>query len=243
MNKPHLLLLPGLLCDYRLWRHQAEELAEIAHITHADLTQSDSVAELASQVLAQAPEQTFALVGHSLGGDVALEIMRRAPHRVFALALMDTSAHADSTLDAQARLELMRQAECDFPAVVTALLPRLLHPGHLQNKALVHEVMVMAEHLGSVTFIRQQRALLGRMDSRASLGQIACPTLLLCGLQDLIAPPALHLEMQQSIEGAQLAQIEESGHLTPMEQPHRVTSNLKDWLGTLQRPSPQMLRE
>lgn len=241
MNKPHLLLLPGLLCDSQLWRHQVAELAGIAHITHADLTQSDSIAGLASQVLAQAPEQSFALVGFSLGGYVALEIMRQAPHRVFALALLDTSAHADSAEDSQARLELISQAERDYPAVVAALLPGLLHPSHLQDRSLVHEITVMAERLGAATFMRQQRAMLGRLDSRASLGQIACPTLLLCGLQDLVTPPAVHMEMQQSIEGAQLAQIDESGHLTPLEQPQRVTSNLKDWLGTLQRPSSQAL--
>ncbi|MEO4045910.1 alpha/beta fold hydrolase [Pseudomonas sp. CAU 1711] len=241
MNTPHLLFLPGLLCDGRLWRHQVEALAGRAHITHADLTKSDSIAELASQVLAQAPEQSFALAGFSLGGYVALEIMRQAPHRVFALALLDTSAHADSAEDKQARLELISQAGHDFPSVVAALPFGLLHPRHLQDRALVNEVMAMAEHLGAAVFIRQQRAMLGRLDSRASLGKIACPTLLLCGLQDLVTPPALHVEMQASIEGAQLAQIEESGHLTPMEQPQRVSSNLKHWLQALHRPLPRKL--
>lgn len=237
MNKPHLLLLPGLLCDARLWRHQVAALAGLAHVRVADLTQSDSIAALADDVLAQAPERHFALAGFSLGGYVALEVMRQAPQRVLALALLDTSARADSDETRQGRLTLMSRAGHDFPGVIAALLPRLLHPGHLQDAALVRLVTAMAESLGPEVFARQQRAMLGRIDSRASR-RIACPTLLLCGLEDVLTPPALHVEMQSAIVGAQLAQIEDSGHLTPLEQPQRVSSNLEQWLAELQRPPP-----
>lgn len=91
MNRPHLLLLPGLLCDARLWQHQVKALSELAHVTVADLTRADSIAGLADDVLRQAPESCFVLVGFSLDGYVALEIMRQAPRRVAALALLDTS--------------------------------------------------------------------------------------------------------------------------------------------------------
>jgi pimeloyl-ACP methyl ester carboxylesterase len=96
MHKPHLLLLAGTLCDARLWQQQAAALAELAHVTVADLSQAESITELATKVLDQAPDENFALAGLSLGGYVALEIMRQAPQRVLALALLDTSAQADS---------------------------------------------------------------------------------------------------------------------------------------------------
>ncbi|MNN74357.1 putative aminoacrylate hydrolase RutD [compost metagenome] len=102
-------------------------------------------------------------------------------------------------------------------------------------------VTAMALGLGPEVFRRQQLAMLGRIDSRASLGQIACPTLLLCGLEDELTPPSVHLEMQASIVGAQLAQIEDSGHLTPLEQPQRVSSNLERWLAALWHPLPRAI--
>ncbi|MBD9425065.1 alpha/beta fold hydrolase [Pseudomonas sp. PDM15] len=238
MNKPHLLLLPGLLCDARLWQHQVAALADVAHVAVVDLSQADSMEELAQDALAQVQGQSFVLAGFSLGGYVALEIMRQAPQRVLALALLDTSAHADDSESKRARVKAMCQAEQDFSAFVASLPPRLLHPLHQQDAALVQVVTAMAESLGPEVFIRQQLAMLGRMDSRASLGQIVCPTLLLCGLEDAITPPALHVEMQSAIVGAQLAQIEEAGHLTPLEQPQRVSSNLESWLKALQHPLP-----
>jgi pimeloyl-ACP methyl ester carboxylesterase len=239
MNKPYLLLLPGLLCDARLWQHQVAALAGVAHVAVADLSQADSIEELAQDALAQAQGQSFALVGFSLGGYVALEIMRQAPQRVLALALLDTSAHADSSESKRERLRGICQAEQDFSALVASLPARLLHPRHQQNAALVQVITAMAESLGPEVFIRQQLAMLGRMDSRASLGQILCPTLLLCGLEDAVTPPALHMEMQSAIVGAQLAQIEDAGHLTPLEQPQRVSSNLESWLKALQHPLPR----
>lgn len=240
MNRPHLLLLPGLLCDARLWQHQVKALSELAHVTVADLTRADSIAGLADDVLRQAPESCFVLVGFSLGGYVALEIMRQAPRRVAALALLDTSARADGSESREDRLRLMSQAEQDFPGVIDSLLPRMLHPRHRQDAELLQLMTSMAYSLGAEVFRRQQLAMLGRVDSRASLGQIACPTLLLCGLEDEITPPAVHLEMQASIVGAQLAQIEDAGHLTPLEQPQRVSSNLEHWLTGLQRPQPRV---
>lgn len=243
MNKPYLLLLPGLLCDARLWQHQVAALAGVAHVAVADLSQADSIEELAQDALAQAKGQSFALAGFSLGGYVALEIMRQAPQRVLALALLDTSARADSSESKRERLRAICLAEQDFSEFVASLPPKLLHPNHQQDAALVQVITDMAESLGPEVLIRQQLAMLGRVDSRASLGQILCPTLLLCGLEDIVTPPALHVEMQSAIVGAQLAQIEEAGHLTPLEQPQRVSSNLENWLRALRCPRPTAIAD
>lgn len=234
MHKPHLLLLPGMLSDARLWQHQAAALAELAHITVADLSHADSITELATKVLDQAPDENFALAGLSLGGYVALEIMRQAPQRVLGLALLDTSAQADSAEAKQGRQALMDKAEHDFPAVISGLLPKLLHLRHLADADLVEMITAMANSLGQAAFMRQQRAMLGRIDSRPGLAQISCPTLILCGREDAITPLAVHQELAAAIAGAQLRVLDDCGHLSTLEQPERVDQALTLWLQRLQ---------
>lgn len=233
MHKPHLLLLPGLLSDARLWQHQASALAELAYVTVADLSQADSISELASKVLDQAPDEHFALAGLSLGGYVALEIMRQAPQRVLGLALLDTSAHADNDEAKQGRQALMAKAEHEFPAVIAGLLPKLLHPEHLADESLTEVVTAMANSLGQGAFMRQQRAMLGRIDSRPGLAQISCPTLVLCGREDAITPLAVHEELAAAISDAQLVVLDDCGHLSSLEQPEQVAQALELWLRRL----------
>src|SRR5690349_2876960 len=108
MSTPqHLVLLPGLLCDAALWRHQSEHLKDTCEIRVMDLTRDDSVAVMAERVLDEAP-RTFALAGLSMGGYVAQEIMRRAPERVERLALVDTNARADNEAQVKARRDLIK---------------------------------------------------------------------------------------------------------------------------------------
>jgi pimeloyl-ACP methyl ester carboxylesterase len=230
MEKVNLLLLPGLLNDASLFEQQVSVLADEAHIAVADLTRSDSIADLASDALSQAPGDEFALVGLSMGGYVAFEIMRRAPQRVRALALLDTTARPDSSEATAARETLMRLSESDFPAVIETLLPRLAHPTRANTPEVGGVIQSMAMGLGKDVFQRQQRAIIGRIDSRPALKQIDCPTLVLCGRDDLITPPDLHRELAAAIRGAKLAIIDECGHLSPLDQPARVTEALQRWL-------------
>lgn len=241
--RPHLLLLPGLLNDARLWQHQATALADQAHVMVADLSGADSIAELAASVLAQAPDERFALAGLSMGGYVALEILRQAPERVLALALLDTSAEADSAEATQARRNLMLLAESDFPAVIAGLLPKLLHPAHLWDRELVESIQAMASSLGPQVFMRQQQAIIGRIDSRPFLPQIACPTLVLCGHEDGITPVAMHEELAAAIPDARLVVVEECGHLSVLEQPRRVSRELRYWLSGLADPALELGNE
>lgn len=233
MTRPHLLLLPGLLCDARLWQYQAAALAASAHVSVADLGDEDSIAAMASAVLAEAPADEFALAGCSLGGYVALEILRQAPQRVLALALLDTSARPDTDENSEARLQSIRLATVDFPAVIEGLLPKLLHPAHLDDPSLLEVIRAMANSQGAQVCIDQQRAMIGRVDSRPDLYRIACPTLVLCGSDDAITPPEVHREMADAIAGAQLTIIENCGHLSPLEQPDAVSKELEHWLARL----------
>ena len=230
VKKTSLVLLPGLLCDRELWRRQIESLGDVASPWVADLTLDDSMAAMARRVLAAAPP-VFALAGLSMGGYCALEIMRQAPARVTRLALLDTGARADSPEQTARRRGLIELAEKgDFKGVTPRLLPLFLHPDRLKDAELTGRVTAMAHRVGKDAFLRQQKAIMGRIDSRPYLARIACPTLLLCGRQDQLTPPALLEEMAAPIPGALLEVIEDCGHLSTMERPDAVDAALRIWL-------------
>ena len=232
MASTELLLLPGLLNDERLWQDQVAGLAGRARATVADLTGADTMPALAAQALRQAPPGRFALAGLSMGGYVALEVMRQAPDRVAALALLDTSARPDTAEATAARRDMMRLAESDFPSVIDTLLPRLLHPSRLSDAPLVATIRRMAERVGRDAFLRQERAMIARIDSRPFLGEIRCPTLVLCGRQDVITTVQVHEELRDAVAGATLAVIDDCGHLSALERPQEVTDALVAWLVT-----------
>ena len=230
ITKPSLVLVPGLLCDAALWRGQTDDLADIAAPWVADMTRDDSVTRMAARALEAAPPR-FALAGLSMGGYVAQEIMRQAPERVERLALLDTSARPDSPEQTARRRGLIDLAEKgEFRGVTPRLLPVFLHPGRLDDRKLTDAVMAMAERVGKDAFLRQQRAIISRPDSRPSLAAIVCPTLVLCGRQDQLTPLDLHEEIAAGVRGAQLVVIEECGHLSTMERPWEVSVALRQWL-------------
>lgn len=228
--RQNLILVPGLLCDARLWAHQTRHLGECADITVADTVQDDSVAGMAERLLADAPDK-FALAGLSMGGYVALEVMRRAPQRVTKLALIDTSARADTDEQTSRRrglIELARKGR--FKGVTPRLLPLLIHADRMQDTDLTQTVMDMAAAVGQEAFVRQQTAILTRPDSRADLARVTVPSLIVVGRQDELTPPELAAEMAEGIAGARLAIVEECGHLATLERPQATTALMRDWL-------------
>lgn len=231
-DKTPLVLLPGLLCDAALWQHQAETLSDIAEVSVADLTKADQAGLAAQQVLASAPEE-FALAGLSMGGYIALEIMRQAPDRVLRLALLNTSARPDTQEKVKFRQELINLARIgQFKGVTRRLLPKLVHAERLADQALVQSIMDMAERVGRDGFLRQQRLLMNRPDSRHDLALIHCPTVVICGRQDGLTPLADSEEMTEKIPRAKLVVIEDCGHLSTMERPRAVSAVLRYWLQT-----------
>ncbi len=233
-----LILLPGLLCDAALWREQiAHFSARVQADTNrplpvqvADLTRDDSIAAMASRVLSWAPPE-FYLAGLSMGGYVALEILRQAPKRVTRLALLDTSARPDSPEQSERRrglVDLARRGR--FRGVTPRLLPLLLAKDRLDDAPLTSAVMAMAERVGAEAYLRQQTAILGRADSRPSLADIRCPTMVICGTEDALTPVAHSEEIAAAIPGAVLHLLPGAGHLTTMEQPSAVNQLLDQWL-------------
>ena len=235
MPAPHdplqdLILVPGLLCTPALYAPQLPALAKAARVTVADHTRHESMAEIARAVLAGAPAR-FALCGLSMGGYIALEMMRQAPQRVTRLALLDTSAKPDTPARSAARRAQVAQAGgAGLASIADALMPFLVHPRRLSDPVLVATITKMATDLGVTVFGRQQTAIAGRADSRPGLPAISVPTLVLVGREDVLTPVDAAEEIAGGIPGSRLRIIEDCGHLSTLEQPDAVTAALLAWL-------------
>lgn len=224
-----VLFLPGLLEDADAFEAQIAKLRKRVRCSVADLTARDSIAALADDALRQAPEGPLALVGHSMGGYVALEILRKAPQRVERLALLNTHARPDSEEATQNRRSLMALAKTDFPAVVDALMPRLMTEAHQSDESLRGIILEMALGVGKEGFARQETAIIGRIDSRPHLAAIRCPTLVVAARHDQLMPLAILEELASGIPGSHFEVVEESGHMSTLEQPEKVAGLLGDW--------------
>lgn len=232
-GKPHLVLLPGLLCDAALWAPQVEALRDACEIFVPDLTRDDTMQGIARRVLEEAPGERLAVAGLSMGGYVALEMVRQAPRRVERLALLDTRARPDTADETERRRTLMRiaQGAKGFSPVNKRMLPLLVHASRVNDAAIVRTVQEMADRIGLEAYMRQQAAIMSRADFRPTLGEVRCPTLILCGRQDAITLLAFHEELAAGIKGSQLVVIEDCGHLSTLEKPVEVNRAMRAWLG------------
>ncbi len=228
--KPNFLLLPGLLNDASLFTEQIAALTPLGRVEVADLTNAETISELAASALKATSAERFVLIGLSLGGYVAFEIMRQAPERVAGLVLIDTTARPDNAEAMAKREDLIKLATTDLDAVTEQLLPRLSHPERMNLPAVRGVIRSMATSLGSEVFARQQRAIMSRPDSRPTLAAIACPTLVICGEDDLITPPELASEIADGIKHAKLTLVEQCGHLSTLDQPEEVSRLLLEWI-------------
>jgi pimeloyl-ACP methyl ester carboxylesterase len=227
-----LLLLPGLTNDERAWQAVMSSLGDVADTTIGDLRTRDTMSALAADLLAGAP-QRFAIAGLSMGGYCALEMLRQAPQRVLGLALVDTSARPDTPESRANREKQIERARSEYPALVEELLPKWIHPSRLQDPDVIDVARAMALDAGPEIFMRQQRAIMSRADSRPLLGSIRCPTVVMFGRDDALMPMEIHEELARGIAGATLEVIEICGHLSPLERPAAVADALQGWLRRL----------
>ena len=225
-----IVLVPGLLTSPRVYAEQLPALWQHGPVTIAHPTRDDTMAAIAARILADAPPR-FALVGLSMGGYICFEILRQAPDRVDRLALLDTSARPDTpelTRRRQAQIALARGGR--LAEVADQQFPLLIHLARQGDPAVRALVRLMADETGPEAFVRQQRAIIGRPDSRPGLGAIGCPTLVLVGDGDQLTPPELSAEIADGIPEARLAVVAGSGHLSHLDQPEQVTKALVEWL-------------
>lgn len=227
-----LVLLPGLMCDGRLFAPQVAALDDLAPVTVADLTGASTVGELAAAVLAAAPRGRFALAGLSMGGIVAMEVCRQAPERVTRLALLDTNHRAEAPeRRALRRPQIERALRGGLGTVLTdELAPLYLAPENRHRSDLLGLVVAMGLALGPEVFARQSAALRDRPDQSATLRALVVPTLVLCGRHDALCPAERHEEIAALVRGADLRVIEGAGHLPTLERPTETSAALRAWL-------------
>jgi pimeloyl-ACP methyl ester carboxylesterase len=236
--KTSLLLVPGLLCDATVWADQVAGLKTLADIQIAENGPRDSLVAMAEAIIAQAPPR-FALAGHSMGGRVAMEVMRRVPERVQGLALMDTGYEplADGEVgqrETEGRMRMVQKArEQGMNAMGRAWVQGMVLPSRLSDRALVDPIIQMIERRTPEYYAAQTQALLTRPDATSVLEGIRCPTLVLCGREDAWSPLDRHRQMAALIPGSRLAAIDRCGHMSTMEQPAAVTAELRRWLEDL----------
>ena len=234
-SRPALLLLPGLNCDEGVWAGQIAALGESVRCRVPRYHDLDSIVAMAHKVLREAPPR-FALAGHSMGGRVALEVVRTAPERVSHLALLDTGYEARKAgepgeQEARQRRHLVELArESGMRAMGAEWVQGMVHPARLADGALIERVLSMIERHTPEGYSAQIRALLERPDAGDVLREIRCPTLIVCGREDAWSPPARHEAMAALIPNSQLVVIEHCGHMSTMEQPAAVTGAMHRWL-------------
>src|SRR6185437_978714 len=225
-----IVLVPGLLASPRLYAEQIPELWRLGPVTVAVHTRDDSMDAVARRILADAPAR-FALAGLSMGGYICFELLRQAPQRIAKLILLDTSARPDTPEQSEQRrsqIEAVRGG--GLGQVTDTLFPRLVHARRWGDESLRRIVRAMAQEVGVDGFIHQQRAIIGRPDSRPDLAAIRCPALVIVGDGDVLTPLERAEEIANGIPGARLSVIRDSGHLSTLEQPVAVTGSMVEFL-------------
>jgi pimeloyl-ACP methyl ester carboxylesterase len=223
------VLIPGLYATARMYLAQLPALWRSGPVLVADHTRDDDLDAIAERIVANAPPR-FALAGLSMGGALALAVLRQAPERVERLALLNATAQPD-TEEAKAirraAIERLRAGDCD--ALADASFPLLVHPAHVEDEGLRAVQREMLRATGAEAAIRQLNAYMNRPDARPGLGAIAVPTLVVVGDADRLTPPDRAAELADGIAGARLVTIPECGHISTLEQPDAVTRTLVAW--------------
>ncbi len=227
-----LVCAPGLMCDATVWQAQIAAFESQLPIQVIDYGSLDSLPAMAAHLLQQAPPK-FALAGHSMGGRVALEVMRLAPERVTHLALLDTGCHALPTGEAAAKERTMRLGflslaqDKGVAAMARSWVRNMVHPDRLADAPLINSIVTMFARKPVEIYAAQIKALLARPEAFPLLAQIRCPALVLCGNEDANSPPVANREMAEAIPGAQLEIIPQCGHMSLQERPDVVNAALK----------------
>lgn len=229
-----VVMLPGLLCDEAVWRSQLQSMAN-ARCVVPDYGRLSSIAAMARHVLDQLGNEPLCVLGHSMGGRVALEMARLAPERIDRIALLDTGYQSRAPGNAG-----RTEQENRFALLALARRRGMSEMGRQWARGMVHPACVdgpvfeaivsMIARKSPEIFEAQIHALLDRPDATPVLHALRCPTLLMCGRQDAWSPLARHQEMQMLVSGSEMAVIEDAGHMTTMEQPAAVDARLRQWM-------------
>ena len=241
-NGVPLLLLPGLLCDARIWSAQVEGLSNRTVVAIDGYGMADTIEAMATHALERAPG-AFIAVGHSMGARVALEIFRNAPDRVAALALIDTGIHLPRPGEAESRHALLTLGRTQgIDALLDRWLPPMVLDSRRNDPSLMEPLRAMCRAGGVDLYATQMKALLYRPEVESLLPTISCPTFIGVGRQDMWSPIAQHEEMAKVIPNSRLAIFDDCGHMSPAEAPDQLNASLQRWLIDLPKSPANLTR-
>ena len=222
-----LILIPGLLSDALVWAHLEMAFPEL-EVYRADVTIDATIEEMASRIIKETTGPCT-VVGHSMGGRVAMEVARQAPTRVTRLVLANTGHHPLKAGEKEKRQAKIDQGHADFAAMVSDWLPPMVAASRHNDVFLITTLTEMASSVGPETHERQIRALIARPNAAECLPEISCPILLITGTEDAWSPEAQHREMLEMAKNAELHVVKGTGHFLPIEQPEEITRIITEW--------------
>ncbi len=225
-----VVMIPGMMCDERIFAHQIEELGTDTEVYIADISKYSSIQELASDVLENSPPKFF-LVGHSMGGIVAMEMCSQEPDRIEKLVIMDSNPKPELE---ETKLKREPQIKNVISGNLAQVMKEEMKPNYLadsyKQKDILNTCMEMALTLGPEVFVRQSRALQDRDDQQSTLKDLNIPVLIMCGAEDKLCSLERHELMHNIINDSKLEVVMDAGHMPTLEQPQKTTEVIKSWL-------------
>lgn len=225
-----VVMIPGMMCDERIFAHQIEELGTDTEVYIADISKYSSIQELASDVLENSPPKFF-LVGHSMGGIVAMEMCSQEPDRIEKLVIMDSNPKPELE---ETKLKREPQIKNVISGNLAQVMKEEMKPNYLadsyKQKDILNTCMEMALTLGPEVFVRQSRALQDRDDQQSTLKDLNIPVLIMCGAEDKLCSLEKHELMHNIINDSKLEVVMDAGHMPTLEQPQKTTEVIKSWL-------------
>lgn len=232
--KPTVVLLAGMLNNDKVWQpvaHGLSEQAEVRIVHFADQDTMTAMAEHAWQALADVPAaQPLALTGFSMGGYVLAQMLAEARRPVQAVALVDSAIRPETEASRINRLKTVKAIERDFPALIEQVAPWSVHPSRHADAKFMADLKAMLLEVGAETAVRQTRAIASRPDKQALMASLRIPVQIVCGRQDKVTPPELSQEAAEQMPTAQLDWLDDTGHMSPLEQTPALTQILRAWL-------------
>lgn len=240
--KPTLLLLAGMLNDERVWQPVAQRLSAVCDVRMAHFPAQETITQMAHdawQLVADLPsDQPLALAGFSMGGYVLQQMLAEPQRGVQAVALIDSSIRPETEASRANRLKTLQAIEGNFAALVEQVARWSTHPSRHGDEAFMGVVKTMLTEVGSKTAASQTRAIAARGDHGALMRQLQLPVLIVCGRQDKVTPPQLSQEAADQMPQAQLHWLEETGHMSPLEQTAQLAELMTQWLARLAPTDP-----
>ena len=228
--RQHIIFLCGLLCDKAVWQSAASQLHDDFDCSIFSFAGFSSLTDMAQSVVSKAPD-SFILVGHSMGGRVALEVYRQCPEKINMLGLFNTGVHAPKEGEAAGRQKLLDIADTEgMAAVADAWLPPMMANASLRDQHLIQALYKMITQYSSEQFHAQIQALLQRPEVESLLPSIDIPTLLVSADEDRWSPVEQHEAMLEHITNAELSVIQGAGHMAPVEKPQEVATIIREFI-------------